>query len=647
MFRFFAAGGLCFLACFEFEVAAVPALPVINTNNVVVVTNAPFSARGDGVSTNTAAIQNAINSAATTNGGCTVEIPGPGTYLCGPLTLKSRINLQVDGGATLQMLPYASWPGTTTFINGSSLQDVEISGSGTIDGQGANWWAAYNSSGISRPYFINFGSCTRVLVQGVTLQNPPTFHLFLKGNNVDVTVQGVTINTPASPNTDGMDLASSNILVKDCYISDGDDNIEIGGSQLLADLLVTNCTFGIGHGVSIGSITSGDVSNVTVVNCTFSGTDYGIRMKSDNDRGGLIQNLNYFNIGMTNVKYGAAVIYSYYNTVGTPTAITPQKAAATNAAAITGTTPYWRNIVISNLNATISSSGIAGIIWGRTEAPATNLVFQRVNITAPKAFDIYNARDVRFVDCRITPTSSGQKTFEIWHEDVTVSNSVSVANAVSFDGLGGDTNAALALYNVPVSLTSTDLFGADPITLGGSILTNIGNLTLTASDAANFALGTNLSRLTVSGGVTLSNTLNITAAGGFTATNYLLFTYIGGLTNAPVLGALPTVHSYSYHLDTNTPGQIKLVVTAPASPVIGRIMELPASSGGGNGSFILSGSGGVTNGTYYVLTSTNVALPLNEWTITATNPFDASGNFIFTNTPAPGAPQLFYLLQLP
>ena len=217
-------------------------------------------------------------------------------YLCGPIALANNVNLQIDSGAMLQMLPYGTWPGTSTFINGVGLHDVEISGSGTIDGQGADWWAAYNANhNIGRPYFINFSSsCSNILIQNVTMQNPPTFHMMLKGNNVNLTIQGITINTSGnSPNTDGMDLASIHVLIQNCYISDGDDNIEIGGSGgPAADVTVTNCTFGTGHGVSIGSITSGDVSNLTVINCTFNGTDYGIRMKSDNDRGGLVQNLN-------------------------------------------------------------------------------------------------------------------------------------------------------------------------------------------------------------------------------------------------------------------------------------------------------------------------------------------------------------------
>jgi hypothetical protein len=64
------------------------------------------------------------------------------------------------------------------------------------------------------------------------------------------------------------------------------------------------------------------------------------------------------------------------------------------------------------------------------------------------------------------------------------------------------------------------------------------------------------------------------------------------------------------------------------------------------GNFVFAGSGGVTNGTFYVLTSTNVALPRGQWTLLSTNQFDANGNFAVTNAVDPAAPQTFYLLQL-
>ena len=322
---------------------AVPALPVINTNNIVNVTNAAYGAAGDGVTTNTTAIQNAINAAAaggTTNGaaGGTVEIPA-GIYLSGPLTLKSSVNLQIDAAAILRMLPLGMYPGGTTsgttFISGSNLHDVEISGPGAIDGQGAPWWPYSNTNGAIRAIMISPSNCNRLLIQNITLSNSPMFHIAISGSSsANSTVQGVTIFAPGnSPNTDACDVDGTNILVQNCNISEGDDDFTCGGGT--SGVLLTNNTYGTGHGISIGSYTdSGGVSNITVVNCTMNGTLNGIRIKSDNLRGGLVQNISYCNIGMTNVDFPIQ-IYSYYTNYGTPSSITPYIAATQQVATVT------------------------------------------------------------------------------------------------------------------------------------------------------------------------------------------------------------------------------------------------------------------------------------------------------------------------
>ena len=74
-----------------------------------------------------------------------------------------------------------------------------------------------------------------------------------------------------------------------------------------------------------------------------------------------------------------------------------------------------------------------------------------------------------------------------------------------------------------------------------------------------------------------------------------------------------------------------------------REASLPRVDGG----FILSGIGGTNNGTYYVLATTNLLVPLTNWTHIATNQFDSPGGFIFTNTAQTNAPQEFYILQMP
>ena len=62
---------------------------------------------------------------------------------------------------------------------------------------------------------------------------------------------------------------------------------------------------------------------------------------------------------------------------------------------------------------------------------------------------------------------------------------------------------------------------------------------------------------------------------------------------------------------------------------------------------LFSGSGGASNGTYHVLATTNVALPMTQWTPVATNLFDDTGNFRFTNPITPGVLRRFYRLLSP
>jgi hypothetical protein len=103
--------------------------------------------------------------------------------------------------------------------------------------------------------------------------------------------------------------------------------------------------------------------------------------------------------------------------------------------------------------------------------------------------------------------------------------------------------------------------------------------------------------------------------------------------------------SYSVTI-TNLAGQVLssnavLTVMGMSPPSFGQIIAA------GDGGFILSGAGGGSNGTYYVLTSSDLLVPLTNWTAITTDQFDSAGNFIFTNTPPTNAPQLFYILQLP
>jgi polygalacturonase len=570
----------------EASEAVTPWSLTINTNNVILVTDATYGAVGDGVFTNTTAIQNAINAVAAgglTNGlrGGMVEIPS-GMFLCGPLTLKSNVRLQLDSGAIVRLLPYGSWPGSpytntvSPLINGSSLTNIAVTGVGMFDGQGSPWWIANNNnSAINRPLILSLQPCSQVLLQDFTSSNPPVAHIALKGAGGNINIIGIKLFAPDSSdpvdpshNTDGVDLAETNALFQNCVISTGDDNIAIGSSGSVSkDILVTNCFFGYGHGLSIGSYTSGGVSNLTVINCTFSNTGNGIKIKSERNRGGVVQNLNYYNITMTNVGWPIQ-FYSYYEFgFGTLTGVTPGFAAST-AFTSTNPVPYeppiYRNITISNVTANVPNGRPPLMIWGLPDYPVSNVIFKSVtlNSSSTSTSGIYNATNIQFIDCSL-PVPAGNKSVQLWNANIIFTNSSASTNLFSLDGL--TTNGignTLAFYNAQASLKNTNAIASGAITMASSALTISNNLSVTASNGFNFILGTNAATVIVKGNLTLGGTNNIFAGNGFANGTYTLMACSGVLNGSlPALGTTPS--GYVCALNTNTAGQVNLIVTSP------------------------------------------------------------------------------------
>ena len=178
---------------------------------------------------------------------------------------------------------------------------------------------------------------------------------------------------------------------------------------------------------------------------------------------------------------------------------------------------------------------------------------------------------------------------------------------------------------------------------GAGTLTISNSLTLSSGAELYFELGaTNASdKVVVSGALALGGTLNVINLAGFVTNTYVLFTYGGALSgNLPAIGMMPS--GYTGTLNTNTSGQVKLVVQTVSS-------SSPVFSGASlaNGNLTLSGSGGTANGNYYVLMTTNLVTPLAQWQFIATNRFDTNGNFTVTNLVYTDAPARFYRLQLP
>lgn len=375
-------------------------LPTIPTT-VFNITN--YGAVGDGKTLNTVAIQKAIDACAAAGGG-TVLVPA-GKFIFGPIILTSSLNLHLDKGAMLLISDdLKNYPIKSKryqdCITAAKAHDIEISGNGVIDGQGEAWWQAFaaNQKMTHRPYMAKLSGCTRVYVHDVTFQNSPMFH-FVPENCTDVTIEHIKIKSPArAANTDGIDPSGWNFLIADCTIDTGDDNIAIKPASERTpgdkNFLVKNCTFLHGHGMSVGGGTANGLENLTVSNCTFNGTDSGIRIKTPRGNGGLLQNAVYENITMHDVK-NPIYINDYY-----PERTAPKDPATEKAEPVTDRTPITKDIMIRNV--TITGSPNAGTIQGLPEAPISNLIFSNVNISAKTGMIIYHARGVQFINSKIT-----------------------------------------------------------------------------------------------------------------------------------------------------------------------------------------------------------------------------------------------------
>ncbi len=373
-------------------------LPQVSTSPVTF--NAlDYGAVGDGQTLVTTALQSAIDACSRAGGG-TVFLPA-GIYLTGAIFLHSDVTLYIDAGATVLGSPEAAhypvihsrWEGLeqdtyAPLIGGSGLERIAVIGRGVINGQGEIWWQRHRERTLQypRPRLISFKDCSNVLIQGITALNSPSWTITpLRCENV--TIDGITIlNPPDSPNTDGINPDSCrNVHISNCHIDVGDDCVTIKSGvegngrdrlQPCENITITNCTMVHGHGgVVIGSEMSGDVRNVVISNCVFTGTDRGIRIKSRRGRGGVVEYVRVTNIVMQDVL--CPFTMNLYYAVG---ARGDQVVSDRRPRPVSDGTPRLHHIHLSHITAR-NVKVAAGFIYGLAEMPLQNISLSDISIS--------------------------------------------------------------------------------------------------------------------------------------------------------------------------------------------------------------------------------------------------------------------------
>ena len=221
----------------------------------------------------------------------------------------------------------------------ASAANAAIMGYGVIDGRGQDkllvkgvvatysWWdnagtAQLTSGGAQNNPILVSANAANLILYKITFRNSPMFHVKWSGNltnKTGFTAWGVKVITPFSTrNTDGIDPSGLNISILNSSISDGDDNVAVSASNPAQDITVSNVNTYSGHGISIGSITKGGLTNMLVENIVQMGTaadknGIGLRIKAQQSNGGLVQNVTYQNVCSANNKV-AIYVSPYYST---------------------------------------------------------------------------------------------------------------------------------------------------------------------------------------------------------------------------------------------------------------------------------------------------------------------------------------------
>ncbi|MEP6715387.1 MAG: glycoside hydrolase family 28 protein [Terriglobia bacterium] len=397
-----------------------------------------YGAKNDGSARSTAAIRKAIEAAAAAGGG-TVYFPA-GNYVTGSIRMVSNLVLNLDAGATLHFhadlseypLVKGRYEGTEAItpaplIGGENLENITITGRGTLTTDNAEWVKATNkpeakamweniqarlekhetvpeadyrlASPFLRPSFIRPMNSKNVLIEGIHIVGSSmwTLHILYCEN---VVIRNVIVETYPGRNTDGVDIDSSReVRISDSFFSTGDDAIclksgkDADGRRVnrpTENVTITNSTIQRGHGaVVLGSETAGSIRNVVASNIISQHTDKGVRIKSGRARGGVVENIRFDNWIIEDSAGAAIEVTNYYTKI-------PEEP-------VSARTPIFRNIVISRM--TVNRAPIVASIEGLPEMPISGLRLMDIIGNGEAGLQAYNTAGMELSAIRITPAS--------------------------------------------------------------------------------------------------------------------------------------------------------------------------------------------------------------------------------------------------
>jgi polygalacturonase len=436
---------------------------------------ARYGAVAGGLTLNTASINEAIADCSRKGGGV-VLVPA-GFWLTGPIVLRSGVNLHVDRAAILQFssdfdqypLVEGNWEGHPAAkcqspISGEDLENIAITGTGVIDGNGDAWrmavkekfcemeWRQKIASGgflsddgkiwypsekslqgsktknagvlapgealgdfagikdFLRPNLLVLTRCKKVLLKGPSFQNSAAWCLHPLMCE-DLTLRDVHVRNPwTAQNGDGIDIEScKNVLVENSTFDCGDDGICIKSGRdadgrkrgmPTENVIIRNDFVYRAHGgFVIGSEMSGGARNIFVSDCSFMGTEVGLRFKTVRGRGGLVEKIWVRNIIMKDIINQAVFLDMYYMTKAGTLAETNGQAGNQTIPPVTEATPQFRDIHISHIVCDGAEEGI--FIRGLPEMNIREIYLDDMILKVNKGAELIAATNIDLRNIRL------------------------------------------------------------------------------------------------------------------------------------------------------------------------------------------------------------------------------------------------------
>ncbi len=482
-----------------------------------------YGAIADGLTLNSVAINKTIEACAAQGGGV-VEVPR-GSFVTGPIIMKSNINLHLDKGALIMYTSdFNQYPLVESTFEGvdaarcqspftaENLENIAITGKGIINGNGFYWrpigkdkltetqWRQHqkNYGGVLneakktwyssekalkgsltnnigklaggktlkdfedvkdylRPNMIRIFHCKNILIEGVSFENSPAWTTHINESE-HITIRNLTVKNPwYGANTDALDLESSkNAVVEDCHFDTGDDGICIKSGRdaegrkkglPTKDVIVRNCVVYHAHGgFVVGSEMSGGTNNMFVSNCTFIGTDIGLRFKTTRGRGGMVENIYVNNINMKEIA-AEAILFDMYYMAKDPVVLAGEKREppVVEMKPVDEGTPQFQNFYLRNITCNGASKGI--FIRGIPEMHVKNILVENAVLQADDGIDIQEASNITLNNVTMLSKNTNPVAYVLNSDNITLNNLKYKDSADVLAIVQGERTKAVNIFN--------------------------------------------------------------------------------------------------------------------------------------------------------------------------------------------------------